>query len=47
MKKEKLRVSTYARRLGVSTTEIYRRIKDKKIEAVKIDSVTFVIVDHE
>ena len=47
MKKEKLRVSTYARRLGVSTTEVYRMIKDKRIKSIKIDNVQFVIVDHE
>ena len=46
-KKEKIRVSTYARRLGCSTTEVYRMIKDKRVESKKIDNVQFVIIENE
>ena len=47
MSKARLKVSTYARRLGVSTTEVYRMIKDKRVESEVIDGVKFVIIDNE
>jgi len=46
-KKETIRVSTYARRLGCSTTEVYRMIKDKRVKSKVIDKVQFVIVENE
>lgn len=46
-KKEKLRVSTYAKLIDVSTTEVYRRIKNKRVKSIIIDKVQFVIVENE
>ena len=34
-------------RLGCSTTEVYRMIKDKRVESKKIDNVQFVIIENE
>ena len=37
------RVSSYAKKEGVSTVEAYRRIDAGKLEGVKIDGVAFVV----
>lgn len=38
------KISTYARKESVSIATVNNRIKDGKIESVKIDGVAFVIV---
>jgi hypothetical protein len=44
MKTETLiKVSTYTKREGISSTETYRRIKDGKVKSKKIDGITFII----
>ena len=47
MSKERLKVSSYARLKGVSTTIVYQWIKDKKVKSEVIDKVQFVIVENE
>lgn len=42
--KNLVKISTYARNNGVSIATVNARIKAGKIEAVKIDGVTFIIV---
>lgn len=36
-------VFNYAMKKGVSTTWVYKLIKDKKVKSKKIDGVTFII----
>lgn len=38
------KVSNYARSLGISAVEVYRRIDAGKIEGEKIDGVAFVLL---
>jgi len=38
------KVSSYARKLGISAVEVYRRIDAGKVEGVKIDGVAFVLL---
>lgn len=40
--KELKKVSTYAKKKGVSVQAIYKQIAKGKLESVKIDEVTFV-----
>jgi len=47
MSEKRLKVSSYARLKGVSTTIVYQWIKDKKVRSEVIDKVQFVIVDNE
>ena len=39
-----VKVSTYARKEGISTIEVYRRITAEKLEGVKVDGVAFVLL---
>lgn len=43
-KKRLQKVSNYARSLGISAVEVYRRIDAGKIEGEKIDGVAFVLL---
>ena len=47
MSKKRLKVSSYARIKGVSTTIVYQWIKDKKVKLEEIDGVKFIIVENE
>jgi hypothetical protein len=37
-----IKISTYAKQMGVSTTWVYKQAKDQIIEIVEIDGVKFV-----
>lgn len=41
-----IKVSTYASRIGKSSTWVYRLAKEKKIKLVKIDGVHFVKLEQ-
>lgn len=41
------KVSNYARALGISAVEVYRRIDAGKVEGAKIDGVAFVLLPKE
>jgi hypothetical protein len=38
-----IRVKTYSDINKISTTEVYRRITDKKLKAVVIDGIKFIV----
>lgn len=43
MKTERLiKVSTYAKQVGISTQAVYLRIKKGKVKSIVIDGVTFI-----
>ena len=48
MEKSKLiKVSTYARREGISVPAVYKRIKAGSVECVEIDGVKFIKVNND
>lgn len=42
-----IKISTYAKQMGVSTTWIYKKAKEQSIEIVEIDGVKFVKVKQD
>lgn len=48
MKNEKLiKVSTYAREHGISTTMVYKMISSGSVECREIDGVKFIVTSDE
>ena len=48
MEKTKLiKVSTYARQVGISVPAVYKRINAGSVECVEIDGVKFINVDND
>lgn len=37
-----IKVSSYAKKMGVSTVQVYNWIKDKKVREIVIDGVKFI-----
>lgn len=42
-----VKVSTYATFMGLSTMAVYKQIERGAIKSIKIDEVTFIVVDDE
>lgn len=47
MKRNLVKVSTYATFMGLSTMAVYKQIERGAIRCEKIDDVTFVIVEND